>query len=182
MLAKPISEILHSRIAWQLRAYGVRTILDIGGTEKMKNRGFQVTDANKRHGIDGRNLPFEDNSFDATMSVATLEHVGEIVDQAKFIKEAVRVCRDVSFHWFPINAEAEAFLKRLGHKHPCIIPSYHLIMDTLNLNYSIIGRTSLKEHFLLLATMYPKLNKPELYDYIFEHEDEIFGILLEVRK
>jgi ubiquinone/menaquinone biosynthesis C-methylase UbiE len=182
MPIKPISEILHSYIAKRLKEYRVENILDIGGTDKMSNRGFQTINANKRQNIDGRNLPFEDNSFDATVSIATLEHVGNIKDQIKFIKEAVRTCKYVSLHWFPINDKAERFLKEIGHNHPCIIPNYEIIVKKLNLKYITTEFTNVKEHLLLLATMYPKLNVPELYDYILLHGHETFGIILEITK
>lgn len=44
---------------------------------------------------DGRNLPFNSKSFDLVFSNAVIEHVGGIVDQAKFIEEHIRVGQ----HW-----------------------------------------------------------------------------------
>lgn len=40
---------------------------------------------------DGRNLPFENQSFDIVFSGAVLEHVGSRNDQKKFISEVLRV-------------------------------------------------------------------------------------------
>ncbi len=182
MLAKPISEILHSYITNQLKEYNIITLLDMGGKGKMKNRGFNVTNADIKYGIDARNLPFKDNEFDATISIATLEHVGNIEDQITFIQEAKRVCKYKSFHWFPVNKEAEEFLKEIGHNHPCIVPNPDVIIKRLDLKSKLIPFSSVKGHFLLLATMYPKLNISKLYDYIFLHGNETFSIILEITK
>lgn len=62
---------------------------------------------------DGRNLPFDPQSFDLVFSNAVVEHVGTIFDQAKFIKEHARVGR----HWilttpnrfFPIESHTYKF-------------------------------------------------------------------------
>jgi ubiquinone/menaquinone biosynthesis C-methylase UbiE len=182
MLAKPISEYLHQYIASKLKNYQVKTLLDIGGKGKMNNRSFDTTNADIKYGIDGRNLPFEDNSFDATISVATLEHVGNIEEQKKFLIEANRVAKKVSIHWFPFNEDAEKFLKEIGHNHPCVVPTQELLYSISSLKPTLIQRTTVKEHFLLLATIYPKLNTSELYNYIFKHGQETFGIFLEIRK
>lgn len=181
MLAKPISEILHSHIIKRLKEYKIHTLLDMGGKGKIENRGFKVTNADIKYGIDCCKLPFKDRTFDATISIATLEHVGNIENQIKFIQEAIRVAKYISIHWFPINSYAEKFLEKIGHNHPCNIPN-HKIIKGLNLRYEIIAFTTVKEHFLLLATMYPKLNIPKLYDYIFLHGHETFGIILEIKK
>ncbi len=44
---------------------------------------------------DGRELPFEDGSFDIGFSNAVIEHVGSRDDQRRFAAEMVRVCRRV---------------------------------------------------------------------------------------
>ncbi len=182
MLAKPISEYAHSYITKRLHDYDIKTVLDMGGTGKMKWRGFDVTNANARYKIDGRNLPFKDNSFDATISINTLEHVGNHIDHVQFLREAQRVAKIVSIHYFPINFEAEAFLKKIGHHHPCFLPCEDGIKTLWVGNYHRKYILTVREHFLLLATMYPKLNISELYQYIFKHGNETFSILVEMAK
>jgi SAM-dependent methyltransferase len=185
-MIKPISEYIHYRITQKLKLYNIHSVLDIGGTGKMKEREFITTDANIRYGIDGKKLPYPDNSFDATVSIATLEHTGNIENMKKFLNEAYRVAKQTSIHWFPfgkLGQKVENFKKKIGHHHPCIVPDYSIIdhLDNSNLNYSIEPFMRIDEHLLLLATMYPKLNKPELYDFIFRNRGHM-GIILEIKK
>ena len=182
MLVKPISEYVHSYITKRLTEYDIKTVLDIGGKGKMKGRGFSVTNADIKYGIDGRKLPFKDNSFDATMSINTLEHVGNDVDHVLFLREAQRVAKIVSIHYFPINFEAEAFLKKIGHNHPCFIPCEDGIKTLWVGKYLRKYMLTVRDHFLLLATMYPKLNVPELYTYISKYGYETFSVLVEIIK
>ncbi len=44
---------------------------------------------------DGRQLPFDDKSFDIGFSNAVIEHVGNATDQRQFVAELVRTCRRV---------------------------------------------------------------------------------------
>ena len=44
---------------------------------------------------DGRQLPFDDKSFDIGFSNAVIEHVGGAADQRRFVVELVRTCRHV---------------------------------------------------------------------------------------
>ena len=57
---------------------------------------------------DGRDLPFEDKSFDYAHSSAVLEHVGSAEKQALFLSELWRVARKGIFvttpnRWFPVE-------------------------------------------------------------------------------
>ena len=57
---------------------------------------------------DGRKIPLKNNSFDIVISNATIEHVGNNTNQAKFIKEAVRLSKKLVFistpnRYFPID-------------------------------------------------------------------------------
>jgi len=57
---------------------------------------------------DGREIPLKNNSFDIVISNATIEHVGNKRNQAKFIKEAVRLSKKLVFistpnRYFPID-------------------------------------------------------------------------------
>lgn len=179
----PISEYIHYYITQRLKIHDVKTVLDMGGTGKMKNRGFKVVSANKRYGTDCTDLLFEDNKFDATISIATLEHVGDINNQIKFMEEARRVCKKISIHWLPIHEDVEIFLKSMGHNHKCVIPNHTVILESLNSRYLIQDKfTTIKQHLLLLATINPKLNKPELYEYILNHGEEAYGVIVEILK
>jgi hypothetical protein len=53
---------------------------------------------------DGRNLPFEDSSFDHVHSSAVLEHVGSFAEQARFLRELWRVTRQTLFVTTPNRA------------------------------------------------------------------------------
>lgn len=82
---------------------------------------------------DGRKLPFPDASFDVVHSNAVIEHVGPLLDQARFVSELVRVGRSgfvtTPNRWFPFEAHAHlpfvhwlprgpmlALLGRAGHE------------------------------------------------------------------
>jgi hypothetical protein len=81
---------------------------------------------------DGRDLPFDDNSFDHVHSSAVLEHVGTRAQQVQFLKELWRVARRTLFvttpnrgfpiefhtllplvHWLPPRA-FRALLRKTG--------------------------------------------------------------------
>ena len=82
---------------------------------------------------DGRDLPFEAESFDWVHASAVLEHVGSAGEQATFLAELYRVCRKGVFvttpnRWFPVEFHTvlplvhwlprrwfRALLQRLGH-------------------------------------------------------------------
>ena len=176
------SEYNHFYIYSRLKQFNVKTVLDMGGRGRSKNRGFDVIDANIKQGIDATKLPFDDNNFDATISIATIEHVGDHQKHKLFIQEAVRVSRIISIHWIPIHSNVEKFLKNLGHKHTCVIPDCDLIVKELNIDSNMIPFTTIKEHLIFLATIYPKLNKPELHNYILNYGHEIYGMILEIKK
>ncbi len=57
---------------------------------------------------DGRNLPFDDRSFDFVHSSAVIEHVGDAGQQAQLVSECARVARKGFFlttpnRWFPVE-------------------------------------------------------------------------------
>ncbi len=181
-MKNPVSDYIHFYIAKQLKKYNIKTVLDMGGKGRFANRGFKVINADIKYGIDATNLPFKDNLFDASISIATLEHVGDHNKHKEFLKEANRVAKKYSIHWIPIHKDVEKFLKELGHNHPCVIPDYDKICKELNLTYKFKEFTTIKEHLTFLATIKPKLNMPQLHEYIFNHGEEIYAIVLELRK
>jgi len=92
---------------------------------------------------DGRNLPFEDNSFDIIFSNAVVEHVGDNKAQKRFISELLRVGKRVFvatpnrlfpveshtliplLHYLPIKPRSWLYTK-LGRE-------YYSSLDNLNL-------------------------------------------------
>lgn len=76
--------------------------LDDASFLETKYEGLKFVKAN------GLNLPFEDNSFDYAHSSAVLEHVGDIANQNRLIKELYRVAKKGIFvttpnRWFPVE-------------------------------------------------------------------------------
>jgi methyltransferase family protein len=84
---------------------------------------------------DGRALPFADDMFDIVHSNATVEHVGPRDEQARFIRELIRVAKagfiTTPNRWFPIEPHVRlplvhwlprpatvALLRRLGRLGP----------------------------------------------------------------
>lgn len=109
---------------------------------------------------DGRDIKLADNSFDITISNATLEHVGSFVQQTSFIQEMYRVCKKRTIivtpnryypidthtmlpflHWLPKNLHRKIlkFFKYdfLSHeKNLNLLSEKDLINICKNLNYT----------------------------------------------
>jgi len=182
---KPISEQIHHYIVEKLKSYGVKTVIDIGGTGKLNSK-FVTTNANICKKIDGSNLPYNDKTFDGSVSIATLEHVVK-EKQIQFLQESIRVAKLVSLHWFPCGKmaqEAEDLKHKLGHQHPCNLPEEFEIrnfIDTTKFRYIITPLQTIVEHMLLLSTMYPYLNVRELYNFLYSiNLNSHYGILVEI--
>jgi len=183
----PVSAYVnYEAVAEVLRRAKVTSILDVGGTGKLaKLTQIPVTDANIARGIDGCSLPYETGAFDATVSIATLEHVQDAI---RFLDESVRVCRKVSVHWFPFGVHAEkveAFKAQLGHGHECTVPDLARILQhagDLGVTYTYRPLLTISEHLLLLATVNPALNTPTLFDYVGIHGHNPYGALLTLIK
>ena len=177
----PVTAVLHWKVLEVLKRYDVRSVLDVGGVGKLgKLTNYGVTDVNISTGTDGCNMSFKDDSFDATVSIATLEHVG---DQEKFLQECHRVAKKVDIHWFPYGPfakEVEGLKKKYGHQHPCrlSLDLYHWTMVDGGIPYKSEGFIRCGEHLLLCMTLTPSLKAPEVYDYALENHDEYYGILL----
>jgi SAM-dependent methyltransferase len=83
-----------------LRRIGAKTVIDIGGEGRLKIFvvNAKVSSANITAGpgvdniIKGSELPFEDGSFDAAVSIDTLEHMPREA-RSHFIGEMIRIAR-----------------------------------------------------------------------------------------
>ena len=163
-----IAKWTHWRIAKELGQYKLSTVVDMGGVGRLKKlTSFKVTDANTKHGIDATNMPFEDKSFDASISINTLEHVKF---KRQFLLEAERVARVVSIHEFPFGPHAkqvEELKKKLGHRHPCKLPNYrdHILPFMTNSSFvcNFKPAMSCQVCLLLLASMNEKMNVDETF-------------------
>lgn len=71
-------------------------ITAVGHGEEREFVGFRAAHPQVKLVLaDGRNLPFETNAFDIVFSNAVLEHVGSRADQGRFVRECLRVGRQV---------------------------------------------------------------------------------------
>jgi len=172
----PVTAILHWKVLSILKQYDIESVLDVGGVGKMEQlSSYKITNANIIYGIDGCALPYEDNQFDAVVSIATLEHVH---DQAKFLEECERVTRKASIHWFPCGRfaeEAERLKSKYGHYHPCRLPNTNVLTEGGETRCVFMN---CGEHMLLCMTLTPSLKAPEVYDFIMENYDNPYGFLL----
>ena len=180
-LFHPISMVIHYHGARIIKKLNPSNVLDIGGTEKLKDLlDCSVCDVNKRNGVDGTNLPYEDNTWDVSCSFSTLEHVGGIPDQVKFLNESSRVSKKGFVHWFPCGQAAkkvELFKKGFkGYKHPCYVP---LLEELSDISFKYHNFITIREHLLLLCTLYPQMNCISTYDFIEIYGDETYGIVIE---
>lgn len=195
----PVTAILQWKIISILRNYCIKTVLDVGGVGKLEALSdYHVTDVNIAkgmggagigvgilEGVDGCDLPFEDNSFDAVVSIATLEHVG---DHEQFLQECERVAKKVTVHWFPCGVwaeNAEELKRKYGHWHPCNIPTLYTGLemfqesDTVRVRYGELEKfVTCGEHLLLCMTLTPSLKAPEVYDYVVKNYDRPYGTIL----
>ena len=171
----PVTAVVHWKVLSILKRYDIKTILDVGGVGKLEALSdYLVNDVNIQDGVDGCDLPFEDNSFDAVVSIATLEHV---TGQKQFLDECLRVAKRVNVHWFPLGTyavEVERLKKKYGHWHPCTIP----VLSAWIYYGEIEEFVSCGEHLLLCMTLTPSLKTPEVYDYVIKNYDMPYGTIL----
>lgn len=84
---------------------------------------------------DGRQLPFPADSFDVAFSNAVIEHVGDLDDQSRFVRELCRVAPAVYFttpnRWFPIETHT-----RLPLVHWLAKPSQRMIYPRLGVAWA----------------------------------------------
>ena len=179
----PIYGLTHHHISRLVKDIKAKRIVDVGGKGILNHYlNCKVANANIKKGIDGTNLPYKANSFDAVVSVATLEHVK---NQAAFLRESIRVAKRLVVHWFPYGEGAERAEKlklRLGHRHFCKLPTKSII--TKALGQLKVGKLyplmTISEHLLLLAARHPRLSRRELYDYVYRRRavKEYYGFIL----
>ncbi len=181
----PVTAVLQWKIIDILSKYDIETVLDVGGIGKLgRLSDYNVKDANIKLGYDGQELPFEDNEFDATVSIATLEHVD---DQEKFVQECYRVAKKVTVHWFPCGMyarEVEDLKKKYNHRHPCHVPTREEINHVAKTfkqgemyNFIMCG-----SHLLLCMTLIESLRVPEVYDYVLKYYYHNYGVILRGEK
>ena len=187
---KPISIFYHHLAAFRAKTYNPKTVLDIGGSGRLKPflDGVHVVSA-KYPKIDGRNLLYPDNKFDITCSIVTLEHVGKKEDQFKFLAEAYRVSKFASIHLFPVGSAArgvEQFKRKIGHKHPCLIldqSDFLEFLDSSNINYGFEIADTLREHLIKLGLTFPKILNDDYLNYLYTLRlEDPYCILLEMIK
>lgn len=175
----PYRSFLHRKVATLAAQYEPASIIDMGGAGDMKTFACcPVKDANIKKGYDGSDLyQFEDNSFDVATSVAVLEHV-QLDRREAFVNESMRVSRKAAIHWFPAGEaarEAEAFRDTFGPgcaHTSCVVGPWR---------DEYIPCITIRESFLLLATLYPAMNTMKLHDYVCEHGEKPYGALLHLR-
>lgn len=172
-----VSEYIHCSIRRQLG--DCKTIIDMGGKGRLKGKGLEITNANIKYGIDATKLPFDNNSFDAAVSIVTLEHVGDEEKQIQFVNESIRVGKKRILHWIPIHEEVELFLKDLNHNHPCVIPKKKVLLHLKEQGFKKIDSITVREHLINLAMIYPKLAREQLYDFAQLQKNSDYLILLE---
>lgn len=178
---------LHHKIATILKQHKSETILDMGGTGRLKQyHNGDITDVNIKHGINALNTGYKDKSFDSCISIATLEHI-EIDNQKKFIQESIRLSRFSSVHWFPYGHHAqltENIKNSHGHKHPCSLPNENIIKFIKNNNkvFKIESFITVSEHLFFLGTFKDSLNTVKIYDFINKYGKYPYGILVEIKK
>lgn len=174
----PVTAVLHMKVIDILSRYDIKTVLDVGGVGKLNELMdclvYNANPTNIINPMSGCDLQFEDDKFDAVVSIATLEHVD---DPVKFLQECYRVAKKVSVHWFPCGdyaEEVEELKDRYGHWHPCNIPDYSIIDEKYDWEHFM----NCGEHLLLCMTLTPSLKNPEVYEYVLNNYKEYYGLIL----
>lgn len=181
-----ISSFPHWGVAEALSRFSPSSLLDMGGAGRTKDYIVaEVTNANLVDGVDATDLPQLDNSFDATVSIATLEHVDDV---RAFLSESIRVARNGAAHWFPAGTaarQAEALKSSLGHHHPCVIPSeddIKTICNELDCSWNMSPYMTIGEHLLLLGTINTAIHCRESFELTAKIGDRPYGYLLVMTK
>ena len=181
-----VSAYVHWGVANVVNRFSPISALDMGGVGKLPYfLPCSVTDANIIDNLDATDLPFADNTFDVAVSIATLEHVEH---WSSFLLESLRVSKTAAVHWFPMGsaaAEAEHLKKKLGHLHPCCIPSKIALEDFLKecvTHWTLVPFMTIGEHLLLICTINPSVNHPDTFSVVKRIGAEPYGVLLTMTK
>ena len=90
------------------------------GTQPMDELNSKYPDK-KFIQYDGKRFPFEDNQFDWAFSNAVIEHVGDRDSQLLFVKEMMRVSKNVYFttpnKYFPVDSHTNVFFRHWFDSH-----------------------------------------------------------------
>jgi SAM-dependent methyltransferase len=121
-------------------------VLDVGGTAgmlQMFSSNFDVTTINVDDSGDltysGKSLPFADSSFDAVVSLDTLEHIPH-ENRRDFIDELFRVAKRSVIFCAPLGTELhrnieielnEAWRKQVGEEHRFLKEHIDYVLPTL---------------------------------------------------
>lgn len=161
-------ERLYGKFLKHVDLNDISTVLDIGATSDQKNEDSnfflkKFADCKKVTALsnedaqwlekvypglefvlgDGRNMPFEDNSFDLVFSNAVIEHVGSLQQQERFLLESVRVARKHIFlttpnRWYPIELHTLLpfvhFLPKQVHRKILRLLGHDFLAGEENLN------------------------------------------------
>lgn len=189
----PVSAMLHYKVLSLTNKLNPKSIIDLGGVGRaQKFTSAKVTDINKTDGNDALALRFANKSFDASISVATIEHIG--IDNIKqFFHEAFRVARLVSTHWLPLAPYAldvDALNARFGWKHASQTPTQDYVHNTVhNLVTAIkpggariewFAGPSIREQLLHFTYMFDRWRTAEVYRYLDVNGDKPYGATLHV--
>lgn len=107
----------HQVVSRLLRKRGVRTVLDVGGNLGVLQKFLDAeiitlnVDGSADLQYDGRRVPFDDNRFDAVVSLDTLEHVPPDA-RLHFLHECVRVTRRFLIVAAPYGSEGHRAYER----------------------------------------------------------------------
>ena len=172
----PISAKIHHAVSIGLQEVG--SVLDVGGTGRLRAflpDGTSLVNANKTAGLDGCDLPYPDDSFEAVVSIATLEHVE---DQRAFLEESRRVSSGAVLHWAPFGPLGEAveqFKRRFSsYQHPCVVPTVDVVPDC----FKVRPLLTVSEHLTLLSTICPEMNCLETYAFATKNRG-YYGAIIE---
>ncbi|MBI5583997.1 MAG: methyltransferase domain-containing protein [Deltaproteobacteria bacterium] len=127
----------HQVVSKLLRKRGVRTVLDVGGNLGVLKKFLDAeiltlnVDGSADLQYDGHTIPFEDNRFDAVVSLDTLEHLPP-ENRLHFLQECVRVTLRSLIIAAPFGSE--------GHR------AYELKIDSLYTQTHGTVHSYLNEH------------------------------------
>lgn len=148
--------IRHLCVRELLRQMNVKTVIDIGGEGRLgwfiRNARISTANIHKAEGIDhllsGKTMPFSDASFDAAVSVDTLEHLpGEA--RPHFIEEMIRITGKIMILCAPLGTPEHIQYEKHLLENGVIASA-----DAKYLQEHIINGLPTPEELVALATKY----------------------------